>query len=41
MLVVFLALSIPNLQGRFGSLFSSSLAKFEKKFLKMFELILS
>ena len=34
-------LSVPNLQGGFGSLFTSSFANVEKKFLKMSELILS
>ena len=40
-LVVFLTFSMPNSQGGFGSFFTSSIAKFEKKFLKMLELILS
>ena len=32
---------MPNLQGGFGSFLTRSAAKFEKKFLKTFELILS
>ena len=36
-----LTLSMPNLRGGFGSFLTSSVAKFEKKFLKTFELILS
>ena len=37
----FFTLSMPNLQGGSGSFFTSSVARFEKKFLKMLELILS
>ena len=37
----FLTLSMPNLQGGFGSFLTSSVARFEKKFAKMLELILS
>ena len=40
-LVVFFTLSMPNLQGGSGSFFTSSIARFEKKSLKMLELILS
>ena len=40
-LVVFFTLSMPNLQGGSGSFFTSSVARLEKKSLKMLELILS